>query len=80
MSTEPREPGREPTLKVVVNHEGQYSLWPIDRANPPGWDDAGCTGTRADCLAFIERNWTDMRPLSLRGSAADAASKADTNP
>jgi MbtH protein len=72
MSTEPREPQREPTLKVVVNHAGQYSLWAIDRPNPPGWEDAGCAGTRAECLDFIERNWTDMRPLSRRASGAGA--------
>jgi MbtH protein len=53
-------------LKVVVNDEGQYSIWPIDRANPPGWHDAGCTGTKAECLSYIETVWTDMRPLSLR--------------
>ena len=53
-------------LKVVVNHEEQYSVWPIDRENPPGWRDAGQTGTKAECLAYIKEVWTDMRPLSLR--------------
>lgn len=52
--------------KVVVNHEAQYSLWPAGRDNPPGWTDAGHSGTREECLAFVERVWTDMRPLSLR--------------
>jgi MbtH protein len=52
--------------KVVVNHEEQYSLWPADRENAPGWRDAGRSGTRAECLAYIEEVWTDMRPLSLR--------------
>jgi len=52
--------------KVVVNHEGQYSLWFADRENPAGWSDAGKAGTKEDCLAFVERVWTDMRPLSLR--------------
>lgn len=52
--------------KVVVNHEGMYSLWPADRENPLGWNDAGFTGTKAQCLAYIEEVWTDMRPLSLR--------------
>jgi len=52
--------------KVVVNHEEQYSIWPADRENAPGWRDAGTSGTRAECLAYIERVWTDMRPLSLR--------------
>ena len=52
--------------KVVVNHEEQYSIWPEWRPNPPGWRDAGIRGTRAECLAWIDANWTDMRPLSLR--------------
>jgi MbtH protein len=51
---------------VVVNHEEQYSIWPADRANPAGWQDAGQAGTKAECLAHIEKVWTDMRPKSLR--------------
>jgi MbtH protein len=54
------------TYKVVVNHEEQYSIWPAERENAPGWRDAGQTGTKGECLAYIERVWTDMRPLSLR--------------
>jgi MbtH protein len=53
-------------FKVVVNHEGQYSIWPAFRENAPGWKDAGKTGTKEECLAHIETVWTDMRPLSLR--------------
>jgi MbtH protein len=52
--------------KVVVNHEEQYSIWPADRENALGWRDAGKQGTKAECLAYIEEVWTDMRPLSLR--------------
>jgi len=52
--------------KVVVNHEEQYSIWPLDRDNPLGWRDAGKSGLKAECLAFIKEAWTDMRPLSLR--------------
>lgn len=51
---------------VVVNHEEQYSIWPADRENAPGWRHAGKTGTKAECLAYIKEVWTDMRPLSLR--------------
>ena len=54
------------TYKVVVNHEAQYSIWPADRENPLGWTDAGKSGTKAECLAFIKEVWTDMRPLSVR--------------
>ncbi len=52
--------------KVVVNHEEQYSIWPADRENPLGWDDAGKTGTKDECTEYIREVWTDMRPLSLR--------------
>jgi MbtH protein len=52
--------------KVVINHEEQYSIWPVDRENPLGWRDAGKSGTKAVCLAYIGEVWTDMRPLSLR--------------
>src|SRR4051812_42834426 len=52
--------------KVVVNDQEQYSLWPADGENPLGWRDAGKSGPKAECLAYIEAVWTDMRPLSLR--------------
>jgi MbtH protein len=52
--------------RVVVNHEEQYSIWPLDREPPLGWHDAGKQGTKSECLAFVEEVWTDMRPLSLR--------------
>jgi MbtH protein len=51
--------------KAVVNHEEQYSIWPADRQNPPGWRDVGKSGPKAECLAYIKEVWTDMRPLSL---------------
>jgi MbtH protein len=60
-------------LKVVVNHEEQYSIWPADRDPPPGWREVGKSGTKEQCLAFIKEVWTDMRPLSLRNSMADDA-------
>jgi MbtH protein len=52
--------------KVVVNHEEQYSIWSAERANPLGWTDAGKSGSKTECLAFIKEVWTDMRPLTLR--------------
>ncbi len=52
--------------KVVVNHEEQYSIWPLEKENPSGWRDIGKSGPKADCLSYIKEVWTDMRPLSLR--------------
>lgn len=54
--------------KVVINHEQQYSIWPAERENPPGWVDAPKVGTKQECLDYIQQVWTDMRPLSLRQS------------
>ena len=51
---------------VVVNHEEQYSIWPADRDLPAGWTAEGTSGSKADCLAYIDRTWNDLRPLSLR--------------
>jgi len=56
--------------KVVLNHEEQFSIWPAERENPPGWRDGGKTGLKQECLAFIKETWTDMRPLSLRQQMA----------
>jgi len=50
---------------VLINDEGQYSLWPAFVDVPPGWRITGPNGKRQECLAWIERHWTDMRPLSL---------------
>ncbi|MEM1252997.1 MAG: MbtH family NRPS accessory protein [Cyanobacteria bacterium P01_H01_bin.21] len=54
--------------RVVLNHEEQYSIWPAVREVPSGWRDAGKSGTKQECLDYIEKVWTDMRPLSLRKS------------
>ena len=53
--------------RVVVNQEGQYSIWPADRRDPFGWRDAGKRGTKDECLAHIGEVWTDMRPLLFQG-------------
>jgi MbtH protein len=69
-----RDEEEDPTIyKVVVNHEEQYSIWPADRENPLGWTDAGKEGRKAECLAYIQEVWTDMRPLSLRRKMEEAA-------
>ena len=58
---------------VVVNHEEQYSIWPADKENAPGWRSVGKSGTKAECLSYIKEVWTDMRPLSLRKQMEQAA-------
>lgn len=61
--------------KVVLNHEEQYSIWPADKDNPLGWRDAGKSGTKAECLAYIKEVWIDMRPVSLRKKMEETESK-----
>jgi MbtH protein len=53
-------------FRVVLNHEEQYSIWPEYKDIPAGWREVGKTGTKKECLDYIETVWTDMRPLSLR--------------
>jgi MbtH protein len=60
------EPDDNTIYTAVVNDEEQYSIWPADREPPNGWRDAGRSGTKDECLRYIEEVWTDMRPLSLR--------------
>jgi MbtH protein len=50
---------------ILVNEEGQHSLWPAFREIPAGWTAVGLRGNRRECLGWIEANWTDMRPRSL---------------
>ncbi|WP_284691316.1 MbtH family protein [Pinirhizobacter soli] len=64
MSTSSSQPAA--MFKVVVNQDGQYSIWPVEKAVPPGWTDGGNQGSKESCLEFISGQWTDMRPLSLR--------------
>ena len=52
--------------KVVMNDEDQYSIWQTSLEDPPGWRDVGVIGAKAECLAYIEHTWTDMRPKSLK--------------
>ena len=59
--------------KVVVNHEEQYSIWPAARELPLGWQEAGKSGPKAECLEYIKEIWTDMRPLSLRKKMEEMA-------
>ena len=57
---------------VVVNHEEQYSIWPTCKDLPLGWEKAGKSGPKEECLEHIKVVWTDMRPKSLRERMAKA--------
>ena len=57
---------QELQYEVVVNDEGQYSIWMSEKTVPAGWSKAGVAGNKQTCLEHIASVWTDMRPLSLR--------------
>ncbi len=53
---------RTESYKVVINHEEQYSLLPVDQSITRGWREVGKTGTQKECLKYIEGVWKDMKP------------------
>lgn len=53
-------------FRVVANHQEQYSIWPSFKDIPAGWIAVGPEGNREECLDYIEKVWTDMRPKVLR--------------
>lgn len=68
--SEPFDSGSSPqdgrTHQVVVNDEGQFSIWLVQRALPAGWYRVGPQRTKEHCLAFIAKAWTDITPRSAR--------------
>lgn len=53
---------------VLMNEEGQYSLWPSSIKIPSGWNKEYGPKVKSECQQYIERNWQDMRPKSLRAA------------
>lgn len=51
---------------VLMNTEEQYSLWLASRKVPAGWVVVGPKGKKKECLEWVGKTWTDMRPKSLR--------------
>jgi len=56
---------------VLVNEEEQHSLWPTFAEVPAGWKVVTGELDRASALEYIERNWPDIRPKSLRDRLAE---------
>ncbi|QIS06349.1 MbtH family NRPS accessory protein [Nocardia brasiliensis] len=59
---------------VLVNADGEHSLWPIFAAVPGGWTIAYGAAARKACLHYVETHWTDMRPKSLIEAGANETS------
>ena len=47
---------------VLINEQGQHSLWPAAIEVPDGWSIAYQQNGRQACIEYINNNWTDMRP------------------
>jgi len=54
--------------KVVIDRESQYSVWPLDQNLPPGWAEAGKTGTEKECFDFINENAPQIKYAKAKGS------------
>lgn len=65
MSTNPFDDDNG-TFHVLVNDEGQHSLWPTFATVPQGWRIALSAASRQECLDHIEEHWGDLRPRSLQ--------------
>lgn len=73
----------EGTFYALINHEEQHSLWPTWKPVPGGWtivygEPDG--KPRQDVLEWIEQNWTDLRPKSLRDFIAKHEAGGSTEP
>lgn len=55
---------------VVKNEQEQFSIWPSFKDIPAGWSVEDMRGQKAECLAYIKEQWTDMRPRTLRDASA----------
>jgi MbtH protein len=53
---------------VLVNQAGQCSLWPAAFAVPTGWTVVHTAGSRAAAVAYVDEQWTDLRPRARAGS------------
>lgn len=60
--------------RVLINFEDQYSIWDMRKEIPYGWREAGRSGTKEECLAYIKAVWTDMRPRSLKEASVKMVS------
>ncbi|SDZ41143.1 MbtH protein [Evansella caseinilytica] len=59
---------QDSTYLVLLNEEGQYSLWPADIDVPSGWNVVHTEASREACVEFIRSQWTDLIPNSLKNT------------
>ncbi|MCR6105083.1 MbtH family protein [Salipaludibacillus agaradhaerens] len=51
---------------VLINEEGQHSLWPAVMAIPEGWHVVFSENTREACVDYVTHHWSDITPASLK--------------
>ncbi|MGW2373188.1 amino acid adenylation domain-containing protein [Kitasatospora sp. NPDC001683] len=56
---------------VVRNEDGQYALWPGDLTLPAGWRQVYGPAGRAQCRAWVERNWQGTPVRRARAGFAE---------
>jgi len=47
------------TFKILIDSNKKYQIWPLNKKNPIGWNKVGKTGSKKECLKYIEEVWTD---------------------
>jgi MbtH protein len=79
-----KELEEEKKYVVLINDEGQYSLWPSFKTVPAGWTVVLQASRRQQCLDYVKEHWTDMRPKSLldvkQGCATPKSAGHEANP
>lgn len=55
-------------FKVLMNDEDQHSLWPSAQPIPDGWKQVGPVGTKQQCVEWIDQNWPNIAPSSIRST------------
>ncbi|MGW5382606.1 MbtH family protein [Nocardia sp. NPDC003963] len=63
-------------FQVLVDTETQYSLWPLFAEIPAGWSIVHGPANRRDCVEYVERVWTDMRPASVAADIGRSTAQA----
>jgi MbtH protein len=58
---------------VLINDEEQYSLWLSHKDIPAGWKSVGVSGSKTECMEYVDKVWTDITPLSVRRRLAQQA-------
>jgi MbtH protein len=65
-ATQKPQDGDRTVYVTVVNDAEQWSVWPAARPLPVGWKASGRSGSKQECLEYVQEVWVDMRPLSVR--------------